>query len=201
MRNVFLFPLFPARVARDLELHPHLGPVFLVLSVLGMATVAISFDAVTAEVLRNLPENVSATDRNNVLGWLHEDFLRRICVEPILIIIRLSATAGLLLLQARISSLHYHPEFRQVLTVCAHAAVIASAASLLDGVFQHLPPLLRISTFSTLWNLIALSVGVRVLFRSSVRRSLLFTAIAWVLPLVFNQAVLRLISETMHLGR
>jgi hypothetical protein len=212
MKTLFIFPFLPFRGARALRARPRWLVPFLVLALLHIALLVSSERATLNAVIAHLPPGATTAEREEVGSMVNATRLTQYLFEPVRLLAGWSAFAGLLYLFIRSLSPPGPVTFVRVLTLEVHA----EAALLLGGIGMQIPVLSAVSLLPatspyplvaliatlnifTLWYVVLLAAGIRVLFGLTVRTAALVAVSAWALSVLFDTAILTLLVTTLHL--
>jgi hypothetical protein len=206
--------LHPRRAAEHLRAQPRwLGP-FVIVAFLTIGLYALGFEVHSAEVLRHLPASADDAARQQVRESLRGDLWRECLFLPYRLALGWGGFAAILFLSGRAFTRDKSIQFRHVLALEIHAELILlfptlallagipipSLALALAGETADFVPtsLLRAANCFTLWYVLALSVGMAVLFRLRARTAILIVAVCWGLTEFFNAGVLSLLIRSFH---
>jgi hypothetical protein len=174
----------------------------------------------------HLPPSATAADREEAASVFSATLLARSLFEPVRLLAGWSAFAGALFLIIRSLSPAGPVTYVRVLTLEVHAEavlLIGGAATALHAMLtpagggdmpriplMSLAPLLPVSAspavvallatlnIFTLWYVVLLAAGIRVLFGMTVRTAALVAVSAWALSVLFDTAILTLLINTLH---
>jgi hypothetical protein len=227
MKTLFIFPFLPFRGARALRAHPRWLVPFLALASLHIALLIFSERETVNSVIAHLPPGATAADREEVGSMLNATRLTHYMFEPVRLLAGWSAFAAILYLFirslsppgpvtfVRVLSLEVHAEAALVIggiATAVYATIVQtggggdmqipllSAAPLLPATSPYpLVALLATLNIFTLWYVVLLATGMRVLFGMTVRTAALVAVSAWALSVLFDTAILTLLVTTLHL--
>ncbi len=222
MTSPFLFLLMPGKASRQIAQRPLLWPALMLTCLAGIATLILRWPATVDAVIRHLPPSASAQDQVWVRALLTEDVRLRCAILPVIATVKLAALAVVVYVLGRIPLSVRSPRFRHIMILCAHAAFLLAFGELLAQLVGWSPfvngdglpgvawiasaggnytvaALLRSFNVLTLWYVIALAVGLRVLSGSSSLRSFLVALAAWSVSILANLWLIRLMHDALHL--
>lgn len=226
MKNLLIFAFLPFRGARALRAFPGWIVPFVVLALVQVALMVVAERGTVQAVIAHLPPTATAADRGDVEAGFRETLLTRSLFEPVRLLAGWSAFASLLYLAirslsppgpvkfVRVLALEVHAESALVIGGLASALAsgfgqgiagadppipLLSAASLLpEGMPYAVVALIATVNFFTLWYVVLLSAGIRVLFGMTFRTAALIAVSAWALSVLFDTALLTLLVNALH---
>lgn len=222
IEDFLLFPFLPCESAGRLRKRPAMLLTLAVISGLAIILFLLTWESIITDAIARLPLTASGSDREWVRERLAADEPFRLGMIPLFTFVRLSTTAGLLLWLAGVASAPAHPRFDQAFCLAGCAAIIPVGGDLLM-VFIHaaLPAipasvpglswlpvsplgnfagiaLIRTLNICTLWYIFAMGRGITVLFGTSVRRSVVLAAAAWMFSTLLEVWLLRLVGILLN---
>lgn len=227
MKTLFTFPFLPHRGARALRERPRWFLPFLTLAVLHVALLIVSERETVRAVIGHLPSSATSADREEVVSMFGATLLTQSLFEPVRLLAGWSAFATFLFLIVRSLAPPGPVTFVRVLTLEVHAEAalliggvvtamqvmfvqdgaggglqipLMSAAWFLPASAPYpLVALLATLNIFTLWYIVLLATGIRVLFGMTIRTAALVALCAWALSVFFDTAILTLLISTLHL--
>jgi hypothetical protein len=224
MKALLTFPFLPRSGARLLQERPRwLGP-FILLAVLHVALRLLAEDQNVRDVLAHLPPSATAADRAAAAASFSQSLPSRLLFLPVRLLIGWSVFAGTLYLFIRSLAPAVPVTFVRVLALEVHAepamllgAIGTSLGALLvpqEGMNAVRAPLFSVAAFVqgsfpppvvsllatlncfTLWYVVLLATGIRVLFGMTMRTAAVIAAAAWALSVLFDTGFLSLLIGT-----
>jgi hypothetical protein len=217
------FPFLPLRGARVLKNRASWLLPFCAIAAARVALLLLAEGETAEAVLAHLP----ASGRAEAASMLAEESLARALVEPARLLAGWGAFAGILWIAVRalkppdpvpyLSLLALETHAETVSVFAAGGSLVAAlitgnrALALVPGAFAGAAAvapagvsfaavsLLGGLNFFTLWYAASLAAGLRVLCGFSMRLSVLITACAWILSVLFDLGITTLLVTTLHL--
>ena len=189
------------------------NPVWVGLGVslilLWAATVVLGHHALLRETLSRLPASATAADRTQVREWLDADLPRTLLILPFRALAGWLVTALLLAAICRLLFGAGGITYRSMLSLEVHASAATVAGTALGTLLAPVAPdaafllagsvLLKSVNIGTLWYLVILFGGVRVLCSAGPVKAALAVLLVWGSSLAFHILVLTLVGDSMGL--
>jgi len=213
----------PAEATRRIRERPLLWPAFSLSSIAGILALVLRWPAVLDAVIRHLPSTAGVEDQEWIRSVLFQDLFLRCTLVPLTTGIKVAGLSSLLFLLARFSPSLQLPRFRVLAVLVTHVMLLQATGEILThlagwdtfGTSSPGPPgvawlvslphnyisvsLIRSLNVLTLWYCTALAVGLRVLFRGATLRSCLIAVVAWIVAVLANLWLIRLMHDALHL--
>jgi hypothetical protein len=199
-----------------------LFPGLLLVATLQAGALLLEWPATIDAVEGRLPLSASAASRAEIREMLGEGLALRCAMVSFQEAAVLSLFALLLHTLSRIFPSTRKPGYLRLLSLAAWTAAIPAAGDLLGAAAgwrsvgglplgapgiawlaslpQDLLPLLRTMNILTLCYIFALGAGLRVLFNTTARWSLIFAATAWALSVLANLWMLRMMRDFLSIA-
>ena len=223
MTRQLLLPFMPKQAARSIRARPDPAPALAPLGLIAAAALLLDWPRTVEGALRHLPPSVSLADREWAREMLMGGVALRCVVQALLAWSSAAAFALLLHLLGRFVPSPERPRYGQLLTLSLTAALIPALGDLLAAIGGWQTPagmalgtpgmawiapqgvdiavfsLLRMTNVLTLWYLVALGAGLRVLYGCPIPCSFLLGASGWALSAAAQIWLLGLVRSLLHL--
>ena len=227
MKTLVTILFLPARGTRTLRERPRWIGAFLLLAMMSVGLIILTERQTAAAVLARLPSSATPSDNDAAVSMLSETLVARSLFEPIRLLAGWSAFAGILFVFVRTLSPPEPVRYLRLFALEVHAEAallvgrIAAAVSAMlghasawpeGGAAPYSAALLVPSTHSftllsllssanifTLWYVVLLAAGLRVLCGITIRTAALVALGAWALSVLFDTGIFTLLIDTLHL--
>jgi Yip1 domain len=219
--QLILLTLFkPRRAAEQIKASPRWLTTFLLLSAVSIVTTAIMHPFVIQRTLAHLPPSAAGSDKQAVTQFLNLEMPATLWFLPVRLFTGWGSFSLVLFSVARAFELKKTVRFQQTLSLIIHTgtvSVIAGVATLCIAATDSGNPLLTapfslaafgetflarsllgyVSLF-TMWEVWIQVIGISVLCEFGARRSIVVVLMVWVLTILFNISVLKLLMDRFH---
>lgn len=210
MPTLLLIIARPFRAAERLKQEPRWLVAFLLIAA-GMVVLRLAWHPqLVQSVVAALPPSATPGDQAWARAVLDEDLFLRCLFLPLRQLAGMAVFAYALFLLCSSLNPPARAHYRQLLALEVHAELFnlfggwLSWALLLwigDGNWpeNHLISLLTTKEIFTLWYLIAMTIGITVLFGFSRLKAGLLATTAWIVSVLFNTFLLQSVTTSLHL--
>lgn len=199
MKTLFLILIRPAAAARILRGRPRWVLPFCLLALLHMGLLAAGDHLRVDAVLTHLPPSADSMDRQEVSSMFAADRAVRILFLPVRLFVGWGTFAGLLTFIARAFRPVEPIQFRRLFAIEVHAEAILFLAAIIALFSSPIPSLIRSWNLCTLWYVVVLATGIRVLCGFRIHIAALIAAGAWVFTILFTLGITSLLVNALHL--
>ncbi len=224
MPSPFAFPFMPAGTARRIAQRPVLWPALTLTCIVATAALIMRWPLVIAAAAQHLPAGATLEDREAIIALLRNELALRCGILPMIVGVELAGFALLVLILGRFPTALLSLRFKTVLVLCAHGAFLYMSGQFVAELIGWSPfanhglgipgltwlvgpernylfaALIRSANVLTLYCVTLLAVGLHVLFGGSALRSCLVAFAAWIISILANLWLIRLMHDALHLS-